>query len=102
METTEFYHIVDEYKAQNNIVNITEEEITDLFGESFVFPNYYLPTFGTEIYDAIIITDYEVYLLEKGNNIVEPSPRNEEQKKRSAEYYAEKKFYGWEFYPGSH
>lgn len=89
MEKAELYSIVDEFKAQNNIVNITEEEITDLFGESCLYPILYMPASGSEAVHSSEITEYELYLLEKGINIVEPIPRTEEQKKHVADFYAE-------------
>ena len=84
MENDEFI-LIDEYKTQNNISCITEEEIILLFGESCLYPNLYLPLWGREIYDAFAITDYEKYLLDKGFNIVEVTPKNEWQQKLADE-----------------
>lgn len=51
-----------------------------LFGESFFFPYLYLPLWGKEYYDCIPISEYDVYLLGKGDIILEPSPKSERQK----------------------
>jgi hypothetical protein len=77
-ETTkipELGNIIREYEEQNNIERITEEELLDLVPESTLYPNEYFPPWGTYWDYGIEITDYEAYLLRKGENIVEPSPR---------------------------
>ena len=79
-KTSEMGIIIREYKEQNNIECITEEEFTYIFGESVLFPNLYLPLWGRGYNDCILLTDYEEHLLHKGENIVEPSPASEWQK----------------------
>lgn len=79
------YRIIAEYKEQYNIECLTEDEIVMLLGESALFPNLYLPLWGKDYYDCIAISDYELYLLGEGENIVEPAPRTLEQIKRLEE-----------------
>jgi hypothetical protein len=91
MGKNEFLGIIDEYKTQNNIVNITEEEILLLFGESCLYPILYMPASGSEAVHSSEITEYELYLLEKGINIVEPAPKIEYQKILADEFYADER-----------
>jgi len=71
MSNKEMKQIIQEYQEQNNIDDISEEEITNIFGESFLFPHLYLPRGGKDFYDCIILADYEHNLLLMGFNIIE-------------------------------
>jgi hypothetical protein len=61
----EMTRIIHDYKEQNNIDCITEEELTDIFGESFLPPDLYFP-YGEDFF--VEITYYDEYMLNQGIN----------------------------------
>ena len=79
-ERNEICRIIDEYKEQNNLETITEEEIIMLFGESVLYPNLYFSPWKKYWENGVEISDYEAYLLERGINVFEPSPETELEK----------------------
>ncbi|MHA1169866.1 MAG: hypothetical protein ACTSRU_18715 [Candidatus Hodarchaeales archaeon] len=64
---SEMSRIVQEFKEQNKIEHITDEEFTDLFGESTLYPNFYGEVFE-EYFTYFSISDYDYYLLKNGYN----------------------------------
>jgi hypothetical protein len=67
-KTLEIERIIREYKEQNNIEILTEEELLDLIPESALYPNLYLTSSGRYSDSGLIISDYELYLLLNGYN----------------------------------
>jgi hypothetical protein len=61
----EMTRIIFEYKEQNKIPCITEEELTDIFGDSFLPPDQYYP-YGEGF--AVEITYHDAYMLNQGIN----------------------------------
>ena len=66
-EYNEMERIITEFKAAEDLECITEEEFTDLFGESSLFPNIYYAS-PYEGYDYRFVPDYDWHLLESGFN----------------------------------
>ena len=62
-EWEEMGQIIDDYKASEGIEVLTEEEFTNLFGESSIYPNIYFAEPG-EGYDYAFMSEYERVLLE--------------------------------------
>lgn len=63
--------IIDEYKRQNKIDVLTDEEFTNIFGESTLYPHYSLPVYGNDFYYGILISDYELYIFRQGIDLIE-------------------------------
>jgi hypothetical protein len=62
-EYKEMVQIIAEYKVAEGIDTITEEDITNLFGDSYLHDNVYYEDNGKYYH---FISDYEWYLLQKG------------------------------------
>ena len=63
--------IIEEYKHQNKIDVITEEEFTNIFGESTLYPYYFLPAHGNYSYYGFLISDYELSMFRRGIGLTE-------------------------------
>ena len=63
--------IIEEYKSQNKIDVMTEEEFTNIFGESTLYPYYFLPTYGKNSYYGFLISDYELSMFRRGVGLIE-------------------------------
>lgn len=59
--------IIQEFKELNEIEHITEEELTNLFSESTLYPNYYWDG-SVEYFTYFSISDYEYFQLKNGYN----------------------------------
>ena len=73
IKVLEKQNIVAEYEEQNNIKRITDEEITNIFGESELFPAYMYDNTKAG-FDYWEITDYQFLMLlkeERRHNYIE-------------------------------
>jgi hypothetical protein len=63
--------IIDEYKQQNNIEVLTDDEFTNIFGELTLSPNYYLPISSDDLSDLLFFSEYKFPMLVHGVNLYE-------------------------------
>jgi hypothetical protein len=68
MSSEEFSRMIDDYKLQNGIEVITEQELLDIIPESELYPNLYLPEGWEDDFFSWHISDYEWDQLQNGFN----------------------------------
>ena len=67
---------LEEYKKQNNIEVLTDDEFTNIFGELTLYPNYYLPISCDDLSDLLFFSEYKFSMLMHGANLY-VDPKND-------------------------